>query len=55
MIKTFKAGSESALLADALTLQGVVWARLGGFDGSINILRRSIEVAEQFGALAQAG
>jgi hypothetical protein len=33
----------------------VVWARLGGFDSSINILRRSIEVARQAGALAQAG
>jgi tetratricopeptide (TPR) repeat protein len=55
VIKTFEAGGESALLADALTLQGVVWARLGGFDSSINILRRSIEVAQQAGALAQAG
>jgi DNA-binding protein Fis len=55
VIKTFEAGGESALLADALTLQGVVWARLGGFKSSINILRRSIEVAQQSGALAQAG
>ena len=55
VIKTFEAGGESALLADALTLQGVVWARLGGFSSSINILQRSIKVAEQSGALAQAG
>jgi tetratricopeptide (TPR) repeat protein len=55
VIKTFEAGGESALLADALTLQGVVWARLGGFNSSINVLRRSIEVAQQSGALAQAG
>ena len=55
VIKTFGAGGESALLADALTLQGVVWARLGGFKSSIDILRRSIEVAQQSGALAQAG
>lgn len=55
VIKTFETGGTSALLADALTLQGVVWARLGGFDSSINILRRSIEVAQQAGALAQAG
>lgn len=55
VIKTFEAGGESALLADALTLQGVVWARLGGSGSSINILRRSIEVAQQAGALAQAG
>src|ERR671926_31929 len=45
VIKTFEAGGESALLADALTLQGIVWARLGGFNSSINILRRAIEVA----------
>jgi tetratricopeptide (TPR) repeat protein len=55
VIKTFEVGRESALLADALSLQGVVWARLGGFDSSINILRKSIEVAQQSGALAQAG
>jgi tetratricopeptide (TPR) repeat protein len=55
VIKTFEASGEAALLADALTLQGVVWARLGGFDSSVNILRRSVEVAQQAGALAQAG
>lgn len=55
VIKTFEVGGTSALLADALTLQGVVWARLGGFDSSINLLRRSIEVAQHSGALAQAG
>jgi tetratricopeptide (TPR) repeat protein len=55
VIKTFEAGGESALLADALTVQGVVWARLGGFAGSINILRRAVDVAQQSGALTQAG
>jgi len=55
VIKTFEAGGESALLTDALTVQGVVWARLGGFDGSINILKRAIEVAQHSGALTQAG
>jgi tetratricopeptide (TPR) repeat protein len=55
VIKTFGAGGASALLADALTLQGVVWARLGGFDGSINSLRRAVDVAQQSGALTQAG
>jgi DNA-binding NtrC family response regulator len=55
VIKTFEAGGESALLTDALTLQGVVWARVGSFNRSINILRRSIEVAQQSGALAEAG
>lgn len=55
VIKTFEKGAESALLADALTIQGVVWARLGGFDGSTNILRRAVDVAQQSGALTQAG
>jgi tetratricopeptide (TPR) repeat protein len=55
VIKTFEAGGESALLADALTVQGVVWARLGGFDGSVNILKRAVDVAQQSGALTQAG
>lgn len=55
VIKTFEAGGESALLADALSVQGVVWARLGGFDGSISILKRAMEVAQQSGALTQAG
>jgi tetratricopeptide (TPR) repeat protein len=55
VIKAFEKSGESALLADALTLQGIVWARLGGFKSSIDILRRSIEVAQQAGALAQAG
>jgi tetratricopeptide (TPR) repeat protein len=55
VIKTFETGGESALLADALAVQGVVWARLGAFEGSVNILRRAIDVAQQAGALTQAG
>jgi tetratricopeptide (TPR) repeat protein len=55
VIKVFEKGSEAALLADALTVQGVVWARLGGFDGSVNILRQAIDTAQQAGALTQAG
>lgn len=55
VIKTFEASGEAALLADALALQGVVWARLGGFGSSINILRRAVEVARHAGANAQAG
>jgi len=45
VIKTFDAGGESALLADALTLQGVVWARRGTFDNSVSILRQAISVS----------
>jgi tetratricopeptide (TPR) repeat protein len=55
VIKTFEVGGESGFLADALTLQGVVWARLGVFDSSANILRRAISIAQQSGALTQAG
>lgn len=55
VIKTFEAGGESGLLADALTVQGVVWARLGALDSSVNILRRAIDIAQQSGALTQAG
>lgn len=55
VIKTFEAGGEQALLAEAFTLQGIVWARLRGFDGSLVILRKAIEVADQAGAPVQAG
>jgi ActR/RegA family two-component response regulator len=55
VVKTFEQGGESALLADALTVQGVVWARLGAHEGSLNILRRAMKVAQDSGALTQAG
>lgn len=54
-LKTFEKGDASALLAEALTLQGVIWARLWAFDASVNILRRAAEVAEGAGALTSAG
>jgi tetratricopeptide (TPR) repeat protein len=55
VIKTLEKGGESALLADALSIQGVVWARLGAYEASINILREAIKVAQESGALTQAG
>jgi tetratricopeptide (TPR) repeat protein len=55
VLKTLERGDESALLADAFTVQGVVWARLRGYDSSLNILRRAADVAEGVGALANAG
>ncbi|HJQ32945.1 MAG TPA: helix-turn-helix domain-containing protein [Pyrinomonadaceae bacterium] len=55
VIKTFEQGGEAALLADALTVQGVVWARVGAREASINILREAINVAQESGALTQAG
>jgi tetratricopeptide (TPR) repeat protein len=55
VIRTFERAGESALLTDALTIQSVAWSRLGGFDSSINILRRAMKVAEDCGAPTQAG
>ncbi len=55
VIKTFEQGGESALLADALSVQGVIWARLGQHEASINILREAVKVAQDAGALTQAG
>jgi tetratricopeptide (TPR) repeat protein len=54
-IKIFEQGGESALLADALSIQGIVWARLGAHEASLNILREAIKVAHESGALTQAG
>jgi tetratricopeptide (TPR) repeat protein len=54
-IRTLEQGDDAALLADALTIQGVVWARLGSYEGSINVMRRAVSVAEEAGALSNAG
>jgi hypothetical protein len=55
VLKTLERGDESALLADAFTVQGVVWARLRAYESSINMLRRAADVAEGVGAFANAG
>ena len=54
-IKTLEHSGESALLADALTVQGVGWARLGSFESSINILHEAVRIAQESGALSNAG
>ena len=54
-IQTFQQGGESALLADALTLQGILWARRGAFDESAAVLRRAADMAEGLGAQSTAG
>lgn len=54
-IQTFELGSESALLADALTLQGVVLARRGAYDDSAAVLRRAANMAEGVGSQSNAG
>lgn len=55
VIRTLEQGGEAALLADALTIQGVAWTRLRAFDSSINILQRAMRVAQESGALVNAG
>jgi tetratricopeptide (TPR) repeat protein len=54
-VRTLEKGCGSAVLADALTTQGVVWARLGDNDKSIEVLNRALRVAEEAGALSNAG
>lgn len=55
VIKILEKAGEYALLSDALTLQGVSWARLGSFEGSISVLRRAVKIARDSGALTSAG
>ncbi len=55
VIQTFEKGNEYGRLTDALTIQGVVWSRVKVYDKSISILRRSMDLAEDAGALTNAG
>jgi tetratricopeptide (TPR) repeat protein len=54
VVQTREQGGELALLADALTVQGVVWARLGNYESSVEVLRRAVRVGEESGALPSA-
>jgi tetratricopeptide (TPR) repeat protein len=54
-VQTLEKGGATALLTDALTIQGVARARLGAGEDSINILRRAVSIAEASGALTNAG
>jgi tetratricopeptide (TPR) repeat protein len=53
-VKTLERGDESARLAEALTVQGVVMARLCDYEGSLGVLRRAAALAETAGAPAGA-
>src|SRR5437588_359009 len=53
-IKTFEKGGEHALLSDALTIQGGVWARTELHEKSINVLRRALTTAQDSGASSNA-
>jgi tetratricopeptide (TPR) repeat protein len=55
VIQTLEKSGETPLLADALTAQGIVWARVGVYDKSTQILRRAMDIAEDAGALSNAG
>src|ERR1700686_3071533 len=54
-VKTLERGGEQALLAEALTTQGIVLARLGNYSRSRALLDRAVEVAETAGDLEGAG
>ncbi|MGH9969535.1 MAG: tetratricopeptide repeat protein [Pyrinomonadaceae bacterium] len=55
VIQMFERGNEYGRLADALTIQGVVWARLGLHERSLHILRHAMSVAQNSGAYSNAG
>ncbi len=55
VIRTFEKGCEYAMLADALTIQGVISSRLGLHEGSISTLRHAMSVAQTSGSSSNAG
>lgn len=55
VVQTFEKCGEYALLSDALTLQGVIRARLGSYENSIHTLKRAAQVAQDSGARTNAG
>jgi tetratricopeptide (TPR) repeat protein len=55
VVDTFEKGGEQALLADALTIKATTEARLKDYDRSLETFRRAITVAENAGALSNAG
>jgi CheY-like chemotaxis protein len=54
-VRVLSKGGEQGLLAEALTTQGRVLSRLGKFIESLNTLRRAADLAEQAGAVEDAG
>lgn len=55
VIQTLERGGEAGLLADALAIRGVAWARLGVYESSLRIIRRAVNVAQDSGASSHAG
>jgi CheY-like chemotaxis protein len=54
-VRVLSKGGEQGLLAEALTTQGRVLSKLGNFVESLNTLRRAADLAEQAGAVEDAG
>jgi tetratricopeptide (TPR) repeat protein len=54
-VEMLSGGGAAALLSEALTTQGLVLARLGRNEASIDVLRRAVQVAEESGASCNAG
>jgi tetratricopeptide (TPR) repeat protein len=54
-VRALSTGGEQGLLAEALTTQGHILSKLGNFAGSVNTLRRAADLAEQAGAVEDAG
>jgi CheY-like chemotaxis protein len=55
VIQAFEKGGDYALLADALRLRGIVKARLGEHEASIQLLRRAMSIAQDSGSYSNAG
>jgi CheY-like chemotaxis protein len=54
-VRVLSTGGEQGLLAEALITQGRVLSKLGNFIESVNTLRRAADLAEEAGALEDAG
>ena len=54
-VESLKSGGEQSLLAEALTTQGIVQARLQNYQQAQSILEHAIEIAEHAGDLNGAG
>ena len=54
-VQDFEIGGEQSCLADALTIQATVMARLGDNQNSLSVFQRAVEVAATAGALENAG
>jgi CheY-like chemotaxis protein/tetratricopeptide (TPR) repeat protein len=54
-VRVFSKGGEHGMLAEALTTQGRILSKIGNYIESVNTLRRAADLAEQAGAVEDAG